>query len=80
MSDDLLARVRAIVATLFDVPVEQVQPESGPQQLERWDSMGHLTLVLQLEQEFGVALPPEVVEKICDVRGAADAVRSVQHQ
>jgi len=60
-------RVRTIVATLFNVPVEDIGPQSSPETIENWDSMGHLMLTLELEQQFGVQIPPEDVEKMTSV-------------
>ncbi|MEI6666736.1 MAG: acyl carrier protein [Acidobacteriota bacterium] len=60
-------RVHAIVATLFSARQESVTDATSPADLEKWDSMGHLSLVLELEQEFGVALAPECVERMRDV-------------
>ena len=60
-------RVRHIVATIFDVPPPEVTSETARGGLERWDSLGHLVLVLELEQEFDIQLPPEQVERLNSV-------------
>lgn len=60
-------RVRNIVAALFNVPIEDVGPQSSPETIENWDSMGHLMLTLELEQQFGVQIAPEDGEKMTSV-------------
>jgi acyl carrier protein len=70
----VIARVRRIVSTLFGVSAEEVTETSSPATIPRWDSMGHLTLVLELEQEFGVAFPPEQVERMSNVGEIAEIV------
>lgn len=62
--DRLTARVREIVATIFDLPLEEVTAESSPENIERWDSLGRLVLTVELEQEFGVQVPPEESEQL----------------
>ncbi len=62
-----LARVSEIVAALFNVPLEQVTEESSSKSLQRWDSLGHLMLVLELEQQFDVQFTPEQVESMTRV-------------
>ena len=76
MADAVLTRVRRIVGALFEVPVEQIDEATSSKTLERWDSMGHLSLILELEQEFGVALPPEQVEKMLDVGSIVKVLES----
>jgi acyl carrier protein len=77
-STPLEDRVRGIVATIFDVPLDEVTADTSRETLERWDSMGHLVLTLELEQEFGVNLDPEQVIRMTSVREAA-AILASEH-
>ena len=63
----MLERVRGIVADVFGLPVEQVGPDTSPDNIESWDSLQHLNLVLALEQEFGVQFTPEEIEQLLTV-------------
>ncbi len=47
-------RVRGIAARIFKVPVNSISDDSSPETVESWDSLGHLQLILALEEEFGV--------------------------
>lgn len=69
-------RVVEIVATIFNAPLESVNLESSPATLENWDSMGHLMLVLELEQQFDLQLAPEEVEKLASVQGIVTLIES----
>jgi acyl carrier protein len=51
--------------------LEQVKPESSPDNISTWDSLQHLNLVLALEQEFRVEFSPEEIEQILSVELAA---------
>lgn len=52
-------RIRDLFATLLQVPPEQIQDDTSPAVLERWDSMRHLIVVAGFEEEFGLDLDPE---------------------
>lgn len=67
MSSPLLDSVRRIVSDVFEVPEEQIKAESSPDNVESWDSIHHLNLVLALEQEFGVQFTPEEIEQLLSV-------------
>ena len=60
-------RVCEIVSTIFNVPRNEVNADSSSKTVENWDSMGHLMLILELEQEFDKQFAPEDVEKMYDV-------------
>ena len=47
------------MATVLQVPAETIGPETDMDTVPSWDSLRHLTLVLALEQEFGVQIPDE---------------------
>lgn len=74
MQDAVLERVRQTVSDVFNVAVEDVDGDSSPQTIEAWDSMGHLNLVLALEQAFSVSFDPEEIGRLVSVRSAAEAV------
>jgi acyl carrier protein len=67
MSNPLLERVRGLVADTFNVPLESVTEHSRQGELEAWDSLGHLNLVLGIEQEFGIPVSPEDGEAMTSV-------------
>ena len=47
------------MATVLQVDVESIGPDTDMDTVESWDSLKHLTLVLALESEFGVSIPDE---------------------
>jgi Acyl carrier protein len=53
--DDL----RAVMAGVLHVQIEAIGPESSMDNIESWDSLQHMNLVLALEEEFGVSIPDE---------------------
>ena len=63
----MLERVREIVADVFGLPPEQVRANSSPDNIESWDSLQHLNLVLALEQEFRTQFTPEEIEQLLSV-------------
>lgn len=72
-------RIHRIVADVFSIPVLNIGPESSPQTIEKWDSVGHLNLVLALEEAFGVAFSPEQIDDMTDVQKIISTVAGVDH-
>lgn len=60
-------RVYRIISDLFNVPAENLTPSSSAKTIEAWDSIGHLNLVLALEEEFGLRFSPDQVDSMTDV-------------
>ena len=64
MSQPIEQRVRQVASDVFNVPAAQITAQSSPETIETWDSVQHLNLVLALEQELGVVIEPEEIEKM----------------
>jgi len=62
--EDRLARTAAEV---LGVTPETLSEESSPETISSWDSLGHLNLVMALEEEFGVSLSAEDALAMRDV-------------
>ena len=57
-------QVRTAAADVFQVPPEKLTANTTPEQIETWDSIQHLNLVLALEAQFGVEFEPEEIEQM----------------
>lgn len=60
-------KVFKIMSTIFDLPLETLNEESSPDNIESWDSIKQMNLVLALEEEFDVQFD---IEQIADMMNA----------
>ena len=76
----LLERVRKVVADVFDVPLERVGPKTSKDDVEAWDSVNVVHLIMALEAEFTVAfsdddtadlLSVELIVALLEEKGAS---------
>ncbi len=63
----ILEKVRSIVAEVSEVEVARINLQSSPANLEEWDSLAQVNIVLSLEQEFGHQFSPEQIEHMVSV-------------
>ena len=57
-----------IVGTVFGLDPSGIDDETSTRSVAAWDSIGHVTLVLELESAFAVALSAEDAAEMTDVR------------
>jgi acyl carrier protein len=72
-------RVLKVIAETQKIPVESVTKEKTFQEL-KIDSLDGINIVFALENEFGINIPDEAVEKLKSVQDAIDGVRSLVEQ
>jgi acyl carrier protein len=58
----------SIVAAALRVPKSTLTLETGPGDLEAWDSLAQINVVSEIEAEFGVSIPIEQVAEIQHIR------------
>ena len=56
LDEHLLKRV---IATILNVDIDSIGPDSSMDTIEAWDSLRHMNLILALEDEFAVSIPDE---------------------
>lgn len=57
------------VASLMDVRVEDISGNTSYESIPQWDSLMHLRLVAEIEEEYEVEIP---IDKVPDVKTLAD--------
>jgi acyl carrier protein len=60
-------RVQQIIADLLGVSLADITPQSSPENVEFWDSVRQVNLVVALEQEFNLAFEPEEIDEMKSV-------------
>ena len=64
----LAKRISTVMGAVFGINPETIDADASAGNIERWDSMRHMNLVLALEDEFGVRFPDDQVEQLISYR------------
>lgn len=54
-------KIREILSSVLGVPVDRISEAANMDDVEQWDSLAQMNLVLALEEEFGVVIPDDEV-------------------
>lgn len=54
-------RILEILSNVFEVDITTLNEDSSIDNIENWDSIRHLNLILALEEEFKIIIPDEEV-------------------
>ena len=65
-----------IISRVFNVPISEINDQSGPETIETWDSFNSLVLVDELESEFNIKFS---VAEIVDVKDVSDIKRHLSN-
>jgi acyl carrier protein len=76
MSEELIQKVRNVIATAQRLPVEKVTIDSSFEELGI-DSMDGVNILFALENEFNITIPDEAAKQIRNVREMMEGVEKV---
>ena len=65
-----------IIAKVLSISESEISDESGPENIESWDSFNGLVLVDELESHFNVKF---TISEITDVKSVADIKRHLKN-
>ena len=63
----LIAQVQALLAEAIQVPPELVTADLAFGDLPQWDSLGHMEVMLRLEEQFGVAIDTDTIAQLISI-------------
>ena len=81
MSQILENRVLKILETILDLSEEDLSLESSMEDIEEWDSVKMMEIVLALEEEFDLYFSETQLEEMIDMRSIISAIKdSIQNE
>jgi acyl carrier protein len=73
----LTDRLRTVFVETLELPADTDVENLKYRDIEQWDSLGHMTLVTAIEDEFGVQLETEQVIDLSSFKVALDMLRGL---
>ena len=76
-----LDRVRKVAAREFDIDPASLAEATESADVSGWDSSTHLTLMMALEDEFGISFELDEITELTSIGAIADAIdaRTARH-
>ena len=72
-----IEKIRDIIATTLNLDPEEVTPDKSFAEDLDADSLDLAEIIMAIEDEFGVTIPDEILEKVVTVRDAYDLVKTI---
>jgi len=57
-------RIKEVMSDVFNIDIESINNNSSPDNIENWDSLKHMNLIVALEEEFGVEFDDNDIENL----------------
>jgi len=74
--DDLKYEVKKIMSELWEVPVENIPEDAAFNDYIYWDSIGHVSLMVALQEQFDIEIDYEVLIKFVSIAEIINGISS----
>ena len=64
-------KIRAVLAQALNLPLEEITSQLSFGDLPQWDSLGHMEVMMRLEEHFGIEINADTIANLTSV----DAIR-----
>ena len=69
-------RIKKVMSNVFNIDVDAINNESSPDNIENWDSLKHMNLIVALEEEFNLEFSDDEVIEIMNYKLVIEAVKN----
>lgn len=73
-------RLKQLMGSLWNVDPASIPDDASFNNLQGWDSLGHITLMMKIESELGVTLTTEAMQQALTLPALADFVTQAQKE
>jgi acyl carrier protein len=70
-----ISEILAWVAEVFETPLEKIRPGTRRDEIESWDSLGILTLMARLDEDFQILLTEDEIQQLRSVQDILNLLR-----
>ena len=73
--EEIVKELFNIVSNTFDIPFENVNEAMEMDNTEKWDSLNHLNLFLEIEEKMGIKFSAREINEATNIRVIIDNLK-----
>jgi len=66
-NNGLQEKIRLMLKDVFQLPLEEITPDLAFGDVPQWDSMGHMEVMMHLEEQFGVEINTDTIGELISI-------------
>ena len=67
-NNEIENKIKETMSAVFNIDINQIDINSTPDTLKGWDSVGHMNLILALEEEFNIQFSDEQTSELLSLK------------
>lgn len=76
----LIIRIQETVAEALTVSVDKVPPDLAFGGIKEWDSMGHMGVMMLLEERYGISIDAVIIAELISVTAICEYIQKTRKE
>ena len=72
----MTSRLKNVIEAVFDEDFKEIERAAAFSEIENWDSLNYIRLVVAIQAEFGIELTPEEIQKIRSIPAIQEILKT----
>ena len=72
-----IQQIKEVLSAVIDVPLEEIMDDASMDELEAWDSLAHMNLVIALEEEFEILFTDDQIIEMLNFKLVCEITKEV---
>jgi len=72
MTTTIENKLKEIIATVFEIDAEKINTDFAAKNVEKWDSMNHMNLIVAVEEEFDMEIDEDDILDLMSFKAFAE--------
>jgi acyl carrier protein len=71
-------RIKTIMAEVFEIDINNINDNTSQKNLDAWDSLQHLNLIVEIEDQFDLSFEPEDIGEMTSLEKIIENIVKLQ--
>ena len=77
MNNETINEIIDVMSVVFNIPQNMITEDSSTLNIESWDSLKHMSLIVSLEEKFNCEFSDEQISNMTDFKNITEIIDSV---
>lgn len=78
--NQIKTQLKTIMAEVFTLPAEQIDDSISFGDVEAWNSLSHMDLLMTLEDRYGLELDADTISELTSLEAILNSLLEMQHE
>lgn len=73
-------QLQKLIAEFFNQPEDNISLSTSNNDIEEWDSLEHIKLILEIEEKFNVKFPLDVIPNMVNIKAIQEEINRLTNE